>query len=55
MNRDDFFNDYFKRLAGTDQLRNQIESGMTEAEIRETWEVDLRDYKSKREAYLLYD
>ena len=38
MNRDDFFNDYFKRLAGTDQLQKQIESGMSEVEIRATWQ-----------------
>lgn len=55
MNRDDFFNDYFKRLAGTDQLQKQIESGMTEKEIRETWKDDLEDFKQIRTKYLIYN
>lgn len=55
MNRDDFFNDYFKRLAGTDQLQKQIESGMSEEEIRITWEDDLNQFKQLRAKYLLYN
>ncbi len=54
MNREDFFNDYFKRLAGTDQLQPMIEQGMTEEEIRKTWESDLTIFKQKRASYLLY-
>lgn len=55
MNRDDFFNDYFKRLAGTTQLQTQIESGMTEEEIKATWQEDLNNFKLIRKKYLLYD
>lgn len=55
MNRKDFFNDYFKRLAGTDQLQKQIESGMSAKEIRSTWEEDLNQFKQIRANYLLYN
>lgn len=55
MDREDFFNDYFKRLAGTDVLEQQIKQGMTETEIRATWKEGLDQYKLKRKKYLLYD
>ncbi len=55
MDRSDFFNDYFNRLAGTDQLQKQIEDGMSEAEIRKTWKISLEDFKQKRTKYLLYN
>ena len=54
MQREDFFNAYFKRLAGTDQLQLQIEAGLTEQEIRESWEKDLQSFKEKRAKYLIY-
>ncbi len=54
MDRDDFFNDYFKRLAGTNQLQKQIESGMSEDEIRKTWTEKLDKFKEARIKYLLY-
>lgn len=53
--REDFFNDYFKRLAGTDKLQRQIEAGLSEQEIRATWENDLKAFREKREKYLLYE
>lgn len=49
-----FFNDYFVRLAGTDQLQAQIVSGMTEQQIRETWQEELASYQQIRKKYLLY-
>ncbi|WP_425391038.1 exo-beta-N-acetylmuramidase NamZ family protein [Ekhidna sp.] len=55
MNREDFFNNYFKRLAGTNSLQKQIEEGQTEEEIRASWEPELSNFKKKREQYLLYD
>ncbi len=55
MDRDDFFNDYFKRLAGNDQLSQQIRDGMSEEAIRKTWEPELTIFKEKRANYLLYD
>lgn len=55
MDTEDFFNDYFTNLAGTKELRKQIESGMTEKEIKATWEPKLSKFKTKREKYLLYN
>ncbi len=50
----EFFISYFDKLAGTDELRKQIESGLTEIEIRESWQKDIDNYKKIREKYLLY-
>ncbi|MET3980832.1 uncharacterized protein YbbC (DUF1343 family) [Mucilaginibacter sp. UYP25] len=50
-----FFIPYFKRLAGTDELRKQIIAGKTEAEIRRSWEPGLTNFKAMRVKYLLYN
>jgi uncharacterized protein YbbC (DUF1343 family) len=50
----DFFTSYFDKLAGTDQLRKQIEAGTSEEQIRKSWQTGLDDYKKMRKAYLLY-
>ena len=47
-------NDYFSKLAGTKLLRNQIESGMSEVEIRSSWKNKLEKYRVIRKNYLLY-
>jgi uncharacterized protein YbbC (DUF1343 family) len=49
-----FFNAYFTKLAGTVELRKQIEAGKTESEIRKSWEPGLSRYKTIRMKYLLY-
>jgi len=49
-----FFSPFFDQLAGTDKLKKQIEAGMTEAKIRQTWQKDLKKYKVIRRKYLLY-
>ena len=49
-----FFNAFFTNLAGTKELRKQIESGMTEDQIRETWAQELSSFKEIRKTYLLY-
>jgi uncharacterized protein YbbC (DUF1343 family) len=49
-----FFNAYFTKLAGTDQLQKQIEAGFTEAQIRQSWEAGLARFKATRRKYLLY-
>jgi len=49
-----FFNNYFDKLAGTDQLRKQIEAGFTEKQIRQSWQKDLQKFKKTRAKYLLY-
>lgn len=55
-NQDKFFlsNGFFDKLAGTDQLKLQIQKGMTVEEIRATWRIDLHAFKQKRKMYLLY-
>lgn len=54
-NKNDFFNSFFTKLAGTEKLRKQIESGMTPEEIRKTWQEGLQDYALTREKYLMYE
>ena len=49
-----FFNSFFDKLAGTPELRKQIEAGQTEAEIRASWEPELAAYRAKRAKYMLY-
>ncbi len=49
-----FFTSFFDKLAGTDQLRNQIESGKTEDEIRSSWKNEITQFKKIRKKYLLY-
>lgn len=41
-------------LAGTDELRKQIEQSMTEEQIKATWQKDLEEFKIIREKYLIY-
>jgi uncharacterized protein YbbC (DUF1343 family) len=41
-------------LAGTDKLIAQIRQGLTEAEIVESWQPELDEYKRMRKKYLLY-
>lgn len=42
------------RLWGNDKLIEQIDSGMTEEEIRETWLPDVQQFLKDRKPYLLY-
>ena len=49
-----FFNSFFHKLAGNDQLRKQIENGMNEGEIKKTWQEGLQKFKNIRKKYLLY-
>lgn len=49
-----FFNSFFNKLAGTSELRQQIEAGLTEKEIKGTWEPGLQKFMETREKYLLY-
>lgn len=45
---------FIDKLAGSDQLRQQIIAGKTESEIRAGWEADINAFKRKRAKYLLY-
>ncbi|HEU4497254.1 MAG TPA: DUF1343 domain-containing protein [Flavobacterium sp.] len=49
-----FFIPFFKKLAGTDKLQKQIESGLSEAEIRKSWQPGLENFKKIRKLYQIY-
>lgn len=53
-NKNEFFNGYFDTLVGTFELKQQIQAGWTEAQIRDSWQEDLENYRLMRERYLLY-
>ena len=50
----DFFNNFFNLLAGTDKLKKQIKEGKSESEIRQSWQKELHKFYQKRKKYLLY-
>lgn len=53
--KDNFFKaDFFDKLAGSSELREQIIAGRSADEIRATWQKDLEEFKVLREKYLLY-
>ncbi|MBU2115417.1 MAG: DUF1343 domain-containing protein [Gammaproteobacteria bacterium] len=45
---------FMDKLAGSSQLRLQISQGLTEAEIRASWQPDLQQFMLQRQPYLLY-
>ena len=47
-------NNSFELHVGTYSLRRQMEAGLSEAEIRATWQADLEAYREIRRKYLLY-
>ena len=50
-----FFNtDNFTKHSGTKLLQQQIEGGLTEEQIKTTWQSDLIAYKKMRQQYLIY-
>jgi uncharacterized protein YbbC (DUF1343 family) len=55
--KDSFFlkTNSFNRLAGNKVLMQQIKDGVSEEEIRKSWEPALSDFKAIRKKYLLYD
>ena len=50
-----FFIPFFTKLAGTTKLQQQIESGKTEEQIRQSWEDGLTKFKAVRKKYLIYE
>ena len=46
---------FFNKLAGNNDLWQQIKAGKSEVEIRKSWEPKLSEYKLIRKKYLLYD
>ena len=49
-----FFGKTFTIHAGTEKLQQQLEQGLSEQEIRNTWEKGLEEFKKIREQYLIY-
>ena len=49
-----FFNAFFTKLAGTKKLQAQIENGVAEGKIRQSWQKDLIAFKKMRTEYLIY-
>lgn len=45
---------FFDKLAGSSQLRQQLEQGQTAAQIRQSWQADLAAFAKQRAPYLLY-
>lgn len=45
---------WIDQLSGTDELRKQIEAGLSEEEIKTTWQKDLEAFKKIRTKYLIY-
>lgn len=52
--KEKFFTSYFDKLAGTSLLKQQIKEGLTEEQIRASWQPGLDAFKAKRKNYLLY-
>ncbi|UCH13484.1 MAG: DUF1343 domain-containing protein [Bacteroidales bacterium] len=51
---EEFFSSYFNTLAGNNNLKSQIIRGLTEEQIRSSWQKDLLHFKTIRKKYLLY-
>lgn len=47
-------NNFFDKLAGSTSLRHQIEKGLSQEQIRATWQADLEAFKEVRSHYLIY-
>ena len=52
--KENFFMARFAYLAGTKKLKEQIEMGWSERQIRDSWEPQLSQFKTMRKKYLLY-
>ncbi|WP_299108693.1 DUF1343 domain-containing protein [uncultured Tenacibaculum sp.] len=52
--KEKFFNAFFTKLAGTKKLQQQIEQGLSEKEIKNSWKSDLEAFKKTRAKYLIY-
>jgi uncharacterized protein YbbC (DUF1343 family) len=50
----EFFNDYFNKLSGNAELKEQLSNDLPEYEIRKSWEPGLVKFKEIRKKYLLY-
>jgi uncharacterized protein YbbC (DUF1343 family) len=46
--------DFMDKLSGTNKLRQQLEQGWSEAQIRQSWQPELIKFRQQRQPYLLY-
>ncbi len=53
--KNEFFISFFTKLAGTETLKQQIESGLKATEIKQSWANELEQFKQVRSKYLMYD
>jgi len=52
--KDEFFNSFFTKLAGTEKLQQQIENEKSIQEIKDSWKEGLENFNNTRKQYLLY-
>ena len=51
-----FFNTSgFTKHAGTTELQKQIEAGLSQEDIKKTWQEDIVQFKKIRAKYLIYN
>ena len=50
-----FFTSFFNKLVGTEKLKQQIVSGMSEEKIRDSWQKDLENYNKIKDKYTIYE
>lgn len=53
-NKEKFFNKMFNLLVGNKTLVNQIQQGLSEQEIKQSWQKDINAYTKIRNKYLFY-
>ena len=53
-NKTEFFNAFFTKLVGSKKLQKQIETGLSETEIKASWQNGLETFRATRSKYLLY-
>ncbi len=50
-----FFNSFFRKLIGNDDVQKWIEDGKSAELISKSWLLELKEYKTLRKKYLLYE
>lgn len=52
--KDHFFNNFFDKLAGSDELQEQVKAGLSQEQIEKSWQADIEGFLKIRSKYLLY-
>ncbi len=52
--KEHFFNNFFDKLAGTKELKKQIQQNWSVEDIESSWQKDIDAFKTIRKKYLLY-